>query len=139
MAAPQLDAKGRSSEVVRGVRPLSVAGRGHPYSTLLARLGVAAATCLLTACAVGPDYHPPKAPTPDEWYALPQTGVRVESPDAPSLAAWWTSLNDPTLSALIERALAANLTVKQAVARVQEARARRGVAMSGFFPSINGS
>ena len=66
---------------------------------------------------MGPDYRPPEPVTPDEWHALPQTGLRVESPDAPSLAAWWTTLNDPLLNELIERALAANKTVQQARAR----------------------
>lgn len=102
-------------------------------------LACALASGALSACAVGPDYRPPEAVAPDEWRALPQTGVRVESPDAPSLAAWWTSLNDPTLNALIERALAENQTVKQARARVLEARARRGVAAGAFFPSIGAS
>lgn len=93
----------------------------------------------LSACAVGPDYRPPEAVTPDSWHQLPATGVRVESPDAPSLAAWWTTLNDPQLNELIERALAENKTVKQATARVVQARAQRGIAGSGFWPSIDGS
>jgi NodT family efflux transporter outer membrane factor (OMF) lipoprotein len=65
--------------------------------------------------------------------------VKVESPDAPSLAAWWTSLNDPTLDQLIERALKENTTVRQAVARVKESRARRGTAMAPLWPSIGAS
>lgn len=94
---------------------------------------------MLSACAVGPDYRPPKTVSPDEWHQLPQTGVRVESPDAPSLAAWWTTLNDPQLNELVERALAENKTAKQAYARVVEARARRGIAAAGFWPSIGAS
>lgn len=93
----------------------------------------------LSACAVGPDYRPPAAVAPDEWRAIPPDGVRTESPDAPSLAAWWTSLNDPTLNALIDRALAENKTVKQARARVLEARARRGATAGAFFPSVGAS
>jgi NodT family efflux transporter outer membrane factor (OMF) lipoprotein len=93
----------------------------------------------LSACAVGPDYRPPQPATPDSWHQLPATGVRVESPDAPSLAAWWTTLNDPQLNELIERALAENKTVKQAYARVVQARAQRAIAGSGFWPSIDGS
>ena len=61
----------------------------------------------------------------------------AESPDAPSLAAWWTTLNDPTLNDLIQRALAENKTVKQALGRVVEARARRGVTTADFFPSVD--
>lgn len=65
--------------------------------------------------------------------------MRVESPDAPSLAAWWTTLNDPQLNEMIERALADNKTVKQAFARVVQARAQRAIAGSGFWPSISAS
>jgi NodT family efflux transporter outer membrane factor (OMF) lipoprotein len=93
----------------------------------------------LSACAVGPDYQPPEPVTPDSWHQLPATGVRVESPDAPSLAAWWTTLNDPQLNELIERALAENRTVKQAHARVVQARAQRAIVGSGFWPSIGAS
>lgn len=93
----------------------------------------------LSACAVGPDYRPPEPVTPDSWHQLPATGVRIESPDAPSLAAWWTTLNDPQLNELIERALAENKTVKQAYARVVQARAQRAIAASGFWPGIDAS
>lgn len=93
----------------------------------------------LSACAVGPDYRPPQPVTSDAWHELPATGVRVESPDAPSLAAWWTTLNDPQLNEFIERALAENKTVKQAYARVVQARAQRAITGSGFWPSIDAS
>jgi NodT family efflux transporter outer membrane factor (OMF) lipoprotein len=93
----------------------------------------------LSACAVGPNYRPPEPASPDSWHQLPATGVRVESPDAPSLAAWWTTLNDPQLNELIEKALADNKTVKQAYARVVQARAQRAIAGSGFWPSIDAS
>lgn len=99
----------------------------------------AAAALTLSACAVGPDYRPPQPATPDTWHELPATGVRVESPDAPSLAAWWTTLDDPQLNQFIERALAENKTVKQAYARVVQARAQRAIAGSGFWPSIGAS
>jgi NodT family efflux transporter outer membrane factor (OMF) lipoprotein len=103
------------------------------------RIGSAVCVCLFSGCAVGPDYRAPTTYTPDEWHALPDSGVRAESPDAPSLAAWWTALNDPVLSNLIERALAENKTIKQATARVLEARARRVAAAAPFLPSISAS
>ena len=54
---------------------------------------------------------PPRTPAPTNgMHCL--TRRTSESPDAPSLAAWWTSLNDPTLNELIERALAENKTVQ---------------------------
>ncbi|HEX2493625.1 MAG TPA: efflux transporter outer membrane subunit [Steroidobacter sp.] len=106
---------------------------------IIRRSGLTLIAASLAACAVGPDYRPPQTVSPDEWTELPQTGVRIESPDATSLAAWWRSLNDPQLDQLLQRAVAENKTVAQARARVLEARARRGVAASAFFPSVGAS
>lgn len=59
--------------------------------------------------------------------------------DPEDLAAWWTGFNDPRLSNLIERALAGNLDLKKARARVREARARRGTAQAALFPTLDAS
>lgn len=115
--------------------PSKTAARAGVFRSAVASVVAVA----LTGCAVGPDYRPPQTVTPDEWHELPATGVRVESPDAPSLAAWWTTLNDPQLNEFIERALAENKSVKQAYARVVQARAQRAIAGSGFWPDIRAS
>jgi NodT family efflux transporter outer membrane factor (OMF) lipoprotein len=127
MGSPLLPARGVLSS------KLGLASRLFASSALI--LSVSA----LSGCAVGPDYRAPQTATPDEWRALPGAGVRQEGPDAPSLAAWWTSLNDPALDGLIDRALDHNRTAAQARARVLEARARRGVAGADFVPSIGAS
>jgi NodT family efflux transporter outer membrane factor (OMF) lipoprotein len=118
--------------------PRHCSGQAARGRALTRVLGLAIA-CTLSACAVGPDYRPPGPAAPDEWHSLPETGVRVESPEAPSLAAWWTSLDDPTLNQLIERALAENKTARQALARVVEARARRGMVVADFLPTLGAS
>ncbi|HEU4483969.1 MAG TPA: efflux transporter outer membrane subunit [Povalibacter sp.] len=102
------------------------------------RAGVLALTIGLTACAVGPDYRPPQPPTPDQWHSEPQTGMRTDD-SAELLASWWTVLNDPILNQLIEQARADNKSVKQALARVTAARARRGIAGAGFWPGVSAS
>lgn len=117
------------SRLCRAGRPVARSGR----------VGVLALSCLLSACAVGPDYRPPQEPVPDEWHSLPATGVKADSPDSPTLASWWTVLNDPTLNDLVQRALAENKNVKQAMARVVESRARRGIAAAGFWPTLGAS
>jgi len=53
------------------------------------------------------------------------------------LANWWTTLKDPELSSLIERAVAGNLDLKKAWARVREARARRGISEANIFPNLD--
>ncbi|HEY5807058.1 MAG TPA: efflux transporter outer membrane subunit [Povalibacter sp.] len=108
-------------------------------SGVRAGLGSLALTCVLSACAVGPDYRPPESPASDQWHSQLQAGVKSDSPDAPTLAHWWTVLNDPTLNQLIDQAVVQNRSVKQAMARVVEARARRGITGSSFWPGIDAS
>ena len=109
------------------------------FSRISRRFSALSAVLLLTACAVGPDYRAPQMPAPDEWHTSSTGGFKAESADQAALASWWTVLNDPTLNQLVEQSLANNTTVKQAMARVTEARARRGIAGAAFWPSINAS
>lgn len=98
-----------------------------------------ALSALLSACVVGPDYRPPQLSAPDQWNSQPKTGVRLDSADSPTLANWWTVLNDPTLNQLIDHALAENKTVKQAMARVLESRARRSISGAALWPTLSSS
>lgn len=85
----------------------------------------------LCACAVGPDYTPPALDLPQRWSAA------ARSPEAPKPSEWWRSLRDPTLNALIEQAIAGNLDVAQAKARIREARAAREQAVGALFPQVD--
>ena len=94
------------------------------------RLLFTAGACLvLTACTtLGPDYHPPKTPELTHWQPAPQ---RMASRSTPAdYARWWTQLNDPTLTALINEALRKNPDVKIAGLRLLESRAQLGIAES---------
>src|SRR5262249_28377397 len=100
----------------------------------------------LGACAVGPDYRPPDAPSPDAWHETTTAGGAhapasdsAQAPASDSLASWWTTLGDPVLSQLVDQAIAGSPTVRQARARVVEARARRGIASGGLYPSLDAS
>ncbi len=93
-------------------------------------------------CAVGPDFKQPDTETPAAWSSLdafgkPQASTAIAGPAA--LAAWWSIFNDPALTGLVEKALAANLDLKIAEARVRQARAARGTAFAGLWPSLNSS
>jgi outer membrane protein TolC len=59
--------------------------------------------------------------------------------DVKTLGQWWTTFNDPTLMSLVDRALQGNLDLRQARARVREARARRGISAAERFPSLDAS
>ena len=66
------------------------------------RLLAAGVALLLGACAaVGPDYVAPELDLPDAWSTDLQDDLGA-GPEA--LHRWWTTLDDPVLSDLIERA-----------------------------------
>jgi multidrug efflux system outer membrane protein len=93
---------------------------------------------ILAGCAtVGPDYVPPDTSVPQAWHTQLKGGLTTEEMDPKTLAAWWTKLNDPELSSLIDRAVAGNLDLKKAWTRVREARARRGLANADLFPTLD--
>jgi multidrug efflux system outer membrane protein len=50
---------------------------------------------------------------------------------------WWTQFDDPQLTALVEEALAANLDLRIAVARIDEARANLRLARSYQYPTVD--
>ena len=54
-------------------------------------------------------------------------------------AAWWTAFEDPVLDALVADALADNLDIAEASARVAQAAAQARVARSALWPRINAS
>ncbi len=94
---------------------------------------------LMGCAAVGPDYVPPETKAPEAWRSALQDGLVQAKADPETLAQWWTTLNDPILSGLMARAVEDGLDVREARARVREARARRGVSQAGRFPSLDAS
>lgn len=94
----------------------------------------------LAGCMVGPDYHKPEAPVPQDWHgstpgAPGQGSVATFQPI--ELVEWWKSFNDPVLTSLIERAIKANFDIRLAQSRIRQARASRGVVAAGLWPQIN--
>lgn len=87
----------------------------------------------------GPDYHAPKTMPPAAWNTDPGTGLAMTNTNLGALAHWWTTFDDPVLTDLIARAQAGNQDVRQAVARVRQARAQRGIARAAELPTIEAS
>lgn len=86
-------------------------------------------------CTVGPEYEKPELPTvSDDWHAAVTDGVLEGS--AP-IQTWWTVFGDDTLTSLIERAGESNLTLREAVWRVEESRAVRGVVAGQRVPAVD--
>lgn len=92
----------------------------------------------LTGCApVGPNYTRVAPKSPKKWHAELQRGLKADKLNFETLSHWWTTLNDPELSSLVNRAAKDNLTLKDAQSRLREARALRGISKAGFFPTID--
>lgn len=87
----------------------------------------------IVGCAVGPDYRAPETAMPDAWQL--EAGRGLERGDA-ALETWWTVFDDAVLDDLIARAQSGNLDLQAAMARVDEARAIRGIARGEWFPSV---
>jgi NodT family efflux transporter outer membrane factor (OMF) lipoprotein len=92
--------------------------------------------------AVGPNYAPPEISVPSQWNAVKNQDEankipKAGSPSPESLCQWWSHLNDPVLSDLIARAIDHNFNVKESMARIREARAKRGVSLAQGFPVID--
>lgn len=97
--------------------------------------GAFVACLVLASCAVGPDYRPTVVPVPDTWSSAGgQTSARRAE-----LARWWARLDDPLLDALVDEAVAGNLDVASAQAKVREARAMYRQAGATLFPAVKGA
>jgi multidrug efflux system outer membrane protein len=92
---------------------------------------------LLAGCTVGPNYRRPLVKTPENFRA-PEP---LPAPQATSLAdlKWWEVFKDEKLQDLIRAALTANYDLRDAVARVEAARASLGSTRSDQFPQIGAS
>lgn len=104
-------------------------------SVTLPALLVAASAVLVSGCAVGPDYAAPMPPKTGAFMGQAAVTARGLAP-AP-VDAWWQGFNDPVLNRLVERALAQNLDLAQAAARVTQARAGLGAATAALLPSAS--
>lgn len=105
-------------------------------SILLSTILIAA--LFVAGCMVGPNYHEPKTKVSEKWAAKNSTETKsVTKVDQPPVAQWWTTFNDPTLDALVDRAVQGNLDLQLAQARVREARAQRGVVAADLYPTVN--
>ncbi|RSZ58401.1 efflux transporter outer membrane subunit [Massilia atriviolacea] len=67
---------------------------------------------------------------PDAWRDGPAGKAAVD-------AQWWRAFGNPTLTNLVEAALAHNTNLLAAVARVEQARALASVADSAALPAVN--
>src|SRR3984957_16253172 len=109
---------------------------------------VAAVLCMgVAGCTVGPDFEAPKPPSvtrytspgeatvpgPDATKAVPRQAIALGERVA---ANWWTLFRSSKLDLLVKEAIAGNLTLESAKARLAEARETVAVASSALYPQI---
>ncbi|MEF8939589.1 MAG: efflux transporter outer membrane subunit [Salinivenus sp.] len=100
------------------------------------------AALVLAGCSMTPSMTAPEAerdlpetfaPAPGDT-TLPAAAADTARYDA---QRWWTAFGDSTLTALVDTALADNLDLTSARARVEELAAQFRIARAPLFPSVN--
>ena len=100
------------------------------------RVALILAAGLSVGCTVGPNYKRPVTSIPPAF--------RAPAPLPPAQAAsiadlkWFVVFQDEKLQELIRTALERNYDLRDAVARVEEARANLGITRSNQFPNFVG-
>jgi len=90
---------------------------------------------MLAGCVAGPDYHRPETPLPDHYTQSPTR--HAGSGAVQDLDTWWLQFDDPMLARYVSLAIAQNLDLAQAAARVTQARAGLGAANAALLPSAS--
>src|SRR5689334_9783427 len=89
-------------------------------------IAIAALAALLTACA-----------TTKTSTAPPAVDLPAPTAGELSLERWWTSFDEPALTALVDEALTNSLDLQAAIARVESARAQVTLAQADLLPIVS--
>jgi len=119
---------------------LAMSGFDDLPQRLCARLSVITAAlgaACLAGCMVGPDFTRPE----DELKAAQLTPRQEHSGDPRASTAavpmqWWQLFNDALLTELLARTLKGNLDLQLAAERIEQSRARLGIAASQLLPTV---
>lgn len=104
------------------------------------RIGALACLSALAACTLGPDFRRPGTPALAPIFASaagPAAAITSNTVEQPVDPSWWTLFNDATLVELEREALAANLDLQAAAARLAQSRAALQVSGASLLPSVS--
>jgi NodT family efflux transporter outer membrane factor (OMF) lipoprotein len=110
-------------------------GKSAMRSVFLRTLPAVAGVAALCGCAAGPNYVAPKIVAPPAFMGEAAVVARQAAPTP--VDTWWRGFNDSVLDKMVDRALAQNLDLAQAAARVTQARAGLGAATAALLPSAS--
>ena len=96
---------------------------------------------VLSACAVGPDFHAPPPPRNMSYgVELPLSAdAGPLRPDAPVPDRWWTRFRSPAIDALVDRALRNNPSLDAARAALRAARELTAAQRGAYLPQVGAS
>lgn len=90
-------------------------------------------SAMLVSCSVGPNYQRPALTVPTAFKRAAGTET-----NEPAIANnWWTLFGDPALTKLADDTIAANLDIRAAISRVEQARQGRKAALGNFVPAVD--
>ena len=97
------------------------------------------ACCLISACALKMNLVDMAPEAEETVSALPDEYDGAEVAGAYEPMEWWKAFADPVLDRIIEAALDSNFDLAEAVARVEQARARERIVKAPAFPLLQPS
>lgn len=100
--------------------------------------GFSICAAVIAGCKVGPNYKRPQVTVLAGWSGpaiVSESNLAAATEQ--DLVSWWTTFGDPNIASLVERAVKCNLDLKQAQARILQARATRGITASGLWPAAD--
>jgi NodT family efflux transporter outer membrane factor (OMF) lipoprotein len=98
----------------------------------------ACACALLSACAVGPNYHRPKI-TPVTSFKELGDWKPSEPADALTRGPWWEIFHDDVLNELEAQVEVSNENIKAAAAAYEQSLALLSQARAGYWPTVSAS
>ncbi len=122
-----------------------------PKTAGVAACAAVAATGLLAACAVGPNFKAPAAPrnagfAPADQIAPTTTATPLPGGEAQRFVdgmdipgQWWTLFQSAQLNALIERGLKNSPTLQAAQAALRQANETAAAQRGSYYPSVSGT
>ena len=113
------------------------------------RMVALVAPLLTSACVVGPNFKPPRAPAVSSYTPEPQPGTTAATPGVPGGSAqhlvagadipaeWWTLFRSRELNALIAQALASNADLEAAQAALLVAHENTLAQHGAYLPQVS--
>jgi multidrug efflux system outer membrane protein len=93
---------------------------------------------VVSACAVGPNYHRPAVDVPPAYRGPDESAPAPSTPESIADVPWWQLFEDPVLEGLIDEALTNGYDIRIVAQRVEQARYTVGVTRADLLPQISG-